>query len=93
VLETFAGLLLGAALDLADELGQQQAERQRPARHFGLAVDQAGAKQAFERAHQAPFIPFQVIRQGGAAIADLVVIGIEKHHGRQCRFTIFQGQQ
>ena len=92
-LETASGLGFGAALDLADELGQQQPERQRTPRHFGLAVHQAGPEQAFQRAHQAPFVAGQVVGQGRAAIAHFLVVGIEKHHRGQCRLAVFERQQ
>ncbi len=91
--ESAARFAFGAALDLADEVGQQHPEGQGAPAHFGLAIDQAGTEQALERAHEPPFVAGQIAGQRGAAVADLVVLGIEEHDGRQGGFAVFQCEQ
>ena len=60
---------------------------------LGLAVDQAAAEQAFEGAHQAAFVAFQVFIQRGAAEAGGVFIGVEEHRRGQGGLAVFEWQQ
>ena len=80
--EFAAGRLLGAAFHFANELGQQHAKWQGAATHFRLAIDETGAQQAFQRAHQTPLVTGQITGQRRAAKTDFLVFRIEEDDGR-----------
>jgi len=88
-----SGRQLRAPFQLADELRQQHAERQRAAMYFGLAVDQAGTEQTLEGTHQAAFVPGQVVRERRTPEVHRIVFDVEKHDRRQGRLAVFQLQQ
>jgi hypothetical protein len=52
--ELAAGGAFGAALEFADEVRQQLAERHGLAHHFGAVIHHRRAQQALERTHHAP---------------------------------------
>ena len=74
--------LLRAAFHFADELRQQHTEWQRTSAHFRLAIDEAGAQQAFQRTHQTAFVTGQITGQRRAAKTDFLVFRIEENDGR-----------
>ncbi|VTQ31191.1 Uncharacterised protein [Pseudomonas putida] len=84
---------LSALLELADEHAQQVLERQGAAQHAGVVLDQLRAQQAFQRAHQAAFVAFQVLVQRQAAIHRAPLFDIEEHHRGQGDLAVFQGNQ
>ena len=84
---------LGTLFQLADEHAQQVLERQGTAQHAGVVLDQLGAQQAFQRAHQAAFVAFQVLVQCQAAIDRAPLFNVEEHHRGQGDLAIFQGDQ
>ncbi len=87
------GLALGALFQLADEEAEQVAKGQGAAQYGGFAFQQLGAEQAFQCAHQAPFIAFQVFVQGLATINRTALLGVEEDHRRQGDLAVFQFQQ
>ncbi|MNE17296.1 hypothetical protein D3C80_1102720 [compost metagenome] len=88
-----AGIGLGALFQLADKHAQQVLERQGGAQHTGVVLDQLGAQQALERAHQAAFIAFQVLVQGQAAVDRATFFDIEEHHRGQGDLAVLQLDQ
>lgn len=83
----------GALFQFADEHAQQVLERQGAAQHAGVVLDQLGAEQALERAHQAAFVAFQVLVQRQAAIHRATLLDVEEDHRRQGDLAVFQGNQ
>ncbi|MCY1419471.1 hypothetical protein D9M71_350610 [compost metagenome] len=92
-IEGTASVGLGALFQLADKHAQQVLERQGGAQHAGIVLDQLGAQQALERAHQAAFIAFQVLVQGQTAIHRAAFFDVEKHHRGQGDLAVLQLDQ
>lgn len=90
VVEGAPGRALGARLELADEAREQLAKPERAPIHLGLAIDQAGAEQALERAHQPPFVALQVFGERSAPVVDRVLVGVEEHRRRQRRPAVLE---
>ena len=84
---------LCAFFQLADEHAQQVLERQGAAQHRGLALEQRRAEQAFQRAHQAPLVAFQVFAQGLAAVDRGAFLGVEEDYRGQGDLAVFQCDQ
>ena len=80
----------GAALQLADEQAEQVLERHRRAEDAGVVLDQLGAEQAFQRAHQAAFVAFQVLVQRQATVHRAALLEVEEDHRRQGDLVVFQ---
>ncbi len=65
-------------------------ERHGAAQHGGFALQQLGAKQALERAHQSPLVAFEVLVQRLATVDRATLFEIEEHHRGQRRLVTFQ---
>ena len=74
------GLGFGAFFQLTDEEAEQVLEGQGAAQHGGFSLQQLGAQQAFQRAHQAAFIAFQILVQGQATVDRAALLGVEEDH-------------
>ena len=92
-LELAPGDSFGALLQLADEQPEQVLERHGAAQHGGFALQQRGAQQAFQRAHEAAFVAFQVLVQGQAAVHRTAFLDVEEDHRGQGDLVVFQGDQ
>ncbi|MNO68542.1 hypothetical protein D3C76_593800 [compost metagenome] len=92
-IELAPGSRLATLLQLAEEQPEQVLERQRAAQHGGFALQQAGAQQALQRAHQAAFVAFQVFVQGQAAVHRAAFLDVEEHHRRQGDPAVLQYDQ
>ena len=93
LLEFPTGGGFGAAFQLADEQPQEVLERHGGAQHAGVVLDQLGAQQALQRAHQPAFVAFQVLVQRQAAVHRTAFLDIEEHHRRQGDLVVLQGDQ
>ena len=90
LLEFPTGGGFGAALELADEQPEQVLERHRRAEDAGVVLDQLGAEQAFQRAHQPAFVAFQILMQGQATVDRATFLDVEEDHRRQGDLVVFQ---
>lgn len=81
---------LGALLQLADEQPEQVLERHGRAEHAGIVLDQLGAQQALEGAHQPAFVTFQVLVQRQPTVDRAAFFDIEEDHRGQSDLVVLQ---
>ncbi|MOA13541.1 hypothetical protein D3C78_1336000 [compost metagenome] len=61
------------------------------AMHRRLVLQQRAAQQAFERAHQPPFLAFEVLRHGIAPVMGAVLLGMEEQGRGHDHLLPFKG--
>ena len=88
-LETAPRLCLCPPLEFTDETRQQLAKAQCTSADFGLAVNQARAQQALQRAHQATVVALQILGQRITTKVGAVLVGVEKHRRGQRGLVVF----
>lgn len=88
-----AGGRLGTLLEGAEEQAKDLLERHGATEHGGFALQQLGAEQALERAHQPAFVAFEVFVQRLATVDRAALFEVEEHHRGQRRLITLEGDQ